>query len=69
MWLEAEHKELSVRSQCRILGINRSSLYYRPVGIDDFTLMLMHELDKQYTETPFYGVLKMTEHLRSGAFG
>jgi putative transposase len=27
--------------------------------------MLMHELDKQYTETPFYGVLKMTEHLRS----
>ncbi|WP_420831690.1 IS3 family transposase [Bathymodiolus japonicus methanotrophic gill symbiont] len=25
----------------------------------------MHELDKQYTETPFYGVLKMTEHLRS----
>jgi putative transposase len=26
--------------------------------------MLMHELDKQYTETPFYGVLKMTEDLR-----
>jgi len=27
--------------------------------------MLMHELDRQYTETPFYGVLKMTEHLRT----
>ncbi len=46
-----------------MLGINRSSLYYRPVGIDAYTLLLMHELDKQYTETPFYGVLKMTEHL------
>jgi putative transposase len=65
MWIETEHKELSVRRQCGLLGINRSSLYYRPVGVDAFTLKLMHELDKQYTETPFYGVLKMTEHLRS----
>ena len=58
------HSELSLRKQCDVLGLNRSSLYYRPVGIDDYSLMLMHELDKQYTETPFYGVLKMTQHLR-----
>ena len=64
MWLEPEHSTLSIRQQCGLLGINRSSLYYRPVGIDAYTLLLMHELDKQYTETPFYGVLKMTEHLR-----
>jgi len=65
MWIEPEHPELSLRKQCGLLGINRSSLYYRPVEIDDYALTLMHELDKQYTETPFYGVLKMTEHLRS----
>jgi len=65
MWSEPEHPELSIRKQCGLLGINRSSLYYRPVGVDDYTLLLMHELDRQYTETPFYGVLKMTEHLRS----
>lgn len=53
MWIETEHKEFSVRSQCGMLGINRSSLYYRPVGIDDFTLMLMHELDKQYYSAPY----------------
>ena len=64
MWLEPEHSTLSIRQQCGLRGINRSSLYYRPVGIDAYTLLLMHELDKQYTETPFYGVLKMTEHLR-----
>lgn len=64
MWLEPESSDLSIRQQCGLLGINRSSLYYRPVGIDAYTLLLMHELDKQYTETPFYGVLKMTEHLR-----
>jgi len=65
MWLEPGHSELSMRKQCSLLDINRSSLYYRPVEVDDYTLILMHELDKQYTETPFYGVLKMTEHLRS----
>jgi len=65
MWIELNHRKLSHRKQCRLLGINRSSLYYRPAGIDDYSLLLMHELDKQYTETPFYGVLKMTEYLRS----
>ena len=64
MWLDPGHSELSMRQQCGVLGINRSSVYYRPVGIDDYTLMIMRELDKQYTETPFYGVVKMTEHLR-----
>ncbi len=64
MWVEVEHKELSARRQCGLLGINRSSVYYRPVGVDDSTLKLMHQLDKQYTETLFYDVLKMTEHLR-----
>jgi len=59
------HSELSIRQQCEILGINRSSLYYSTVGIDDYSLLLMNELDKQYTETPFYGVLKMTRHLRT----
>ena len=55
---------LSVRRQCELLGLNRSSLYYQATGESDFNLMLMRELDEQYTRTPFYGVLKMTEHLR-----
>ena len=62
--LDLGHSVLSLRKQCDVLGINRSSLYYRPVGIDAYSLLLMHALDRQYTETPFYGVLKMTQHLR-----
>lgn len=64
MWIEADYAKFSIRKQCELLAINRSSLYYRTVGIDDYGLLLMNELDKQYTETPFYGVLKMTHHLR-----
>jgi putative transposase len=47
------------------LEINRSNLYYQPTGETAENLYLMRLLDEQYTKTPFYGVLKMTEFLRS----
>lgn len=62
-WLNPNHAELSLRKQCELLGINRSSVYYRPVGVDEYSLLLMRELDEQYTKTSFYGVRRMTHHL------
>jgi putative transposase len=61
--IEPGHPELSIRTQCDLLGLNRSSFYYQPVGIDDYTLFLMRLIDEQYTRTPFYGVPKMTAWL------
>ena len=29
-WVEAEHPLLSVRQQCALLEVNRSSIYYTP---------------------------------------
>jgi len=55
----------SVRQQCGLLGLNRSSLYYEPVGESEENLGLMRLLDEQYTRTPCYGVLKMEAYLRS----
>lgn len=54
----------SQRQQCSLLGINRSSLYYRPVSESEENLHLMRLLDEQYTRTPYYGVLRMTAWLR-----
>lgn len=54
----------SLREQCDLLGVNRSGLYYRPVGESAENRHLMRLLDEQYTRTPFYGVLRMTEWLR-----
>jgi len=54
----------SRRKQCLLLGLNRSTLYYEPVGIRPLEQEMMDLLDAQYTETPFYGVNKMTEFLR-----
>jgi putative transposase len=61
--VERGHPEISVRRQCELLGVNRSGLYYEPVGESGENLMLMRLLDEQYTRTPFYGSRKMTEWL------
>ncbi len=55
---------VSLVRQCRLVGISRSSLYYRPRSPDASTLDLMRRIDAQYLKTPFYGSRKMTAWLR-----
>ena len=50
--------------QCCLLGLSRSSAYYRPVGISAADMLLMRLLDEQYTKTPFYGSRRMAAWLR-----
>jgi putative transposase len=38
------------------------------VGIRPYIREMMKILDAQYTKTPFYGVLKMTKHLRENGY-
>jgi putative transposase len=61
--VEPNHAEISVRRQCELLGVNRSGLYYEPLGESEENLRLMRLLDEQYTRTPFYGSRRMTEWL------
>jgi putative transposase len=62
--IEPGHPHLSIRRQCELVGLNRSTFYYRPAGESDLNLHLMRLIDKQYTKTPFYGWPRMTAHLR-----
>ena len=55
---------MSVREQCRLLAVPRSTLYYEPCGPKASDLAVMRWLDEQYTATPFYGVERMTACLR-----
>jgi putative transposase len=61
--VEPEHPELSVRRQCELLGLNRSSLYYEPAVETAANLRLMRLIDEEYTAHPFYGSRKMTQWL------
>ncbi len=58
-----------IGTQASLLGISRSSFYYQPKPVDEQTLAVMSQIDKTYTDYPFYGILKMTEELkRQGSF-
>jgi putative transposase len=61
--VEVDHPELSVRRQCELLGLNRSTLYHKPMGETAENLRLMRLIDEQYTACPFYGSRKMTAWL------
>jgi putative transposase len=62
--IDPSHGSISVGRQCELLGLGRSSYYYRPTGESEANLLYMRLLDEQYTRTPFYGVDKMTKFLR-----
>ena len=62
--IEPAHAQISIRRQCELIGLNRSSYYMQPAGESSFNLMLMALIDEQYMKTPFYGYLKMTAWLR-----
>jgi putative transposase len=60
--------DVSVREQCRLLGVSRSTRYYRPVETKAEDLLVMRRIDEQYTATPFYGVERMTACLQRQGF-
>ena len=61
--VEVNHPELSVRRQCELLGLNRSTFSYEPTGATPEDLRLMRLIDELSTDCPFYGSRKITEVL------
>jgi putative transposase len=68
--IELNHPRLSVRRQCELMGLSRSSVYYQPACETAENLHLMRRMDEQYLKTPFYGSRRMTVWLnRQGCAG
>jgi putative transposase len=65
MLVEPGHPELSVRRQCELLGLNRSSWYYESATESKLNLTLMRLIDEEYTRHPEKGRRMMTAWLRS----
>jgi len=59
-----QHPALSTVRQCALLGISRSSVYYRPRATSLEDLAVMKLIDQQYLATPFYGSRRMTVWLQ-----
>lgn len=65
MYIEPSHEILSIAKQTELLGLNRSSYYFKPVKESVQNLLLMNLIDEEFTTHPFYGSRKMTAWLNS----
>ena len=66
--IDGSNAQLSISRQCDLMGLSRSSRYYKAVAVDTETLALMNAIDRTYTELPFYGILKMTVAMNEQGF-
>ncbi len=53
--IERGHPELPLGVQAELLGVSRSSLYYRPAAPSPEEVALKHRIDEIYTAHPYYG--------------
>ena len=53
------HGVLSIRRQCRLPGLSRSSVYRTPLPANDDDLALMRRIDELFTARPFLGSRRM----------
>lgn len=67
-FVEPDNLEISIVRQCQLLGINRSTIYYRGRAESAEDAELMRLLDAQYTVTPFYGYRRMTVYLQNSGY-
>lgn len=63
--LDWDKRELPLKTQAELLGLNRSHLYYKPRGPSEAEVMLKREIDEIFTECPFYGSRRITAVLRA----
>ena len=61
-------EQTSVRRQCELLGVSRSSVYYVPVEPEAEEFELMRRIDEIHLEFPFYGSRTIARELREKGY-
>ena len=62
--IDNTHAELSLRRQCELLQVNRSTLYYRAAEINADDIDLLNEIREIWERYPFYGYRRITKELK-----
>lgn len=62
--IDRDNKRLSISRQAKLLGLNRTSIYYKPVQVSDEEYRIKRIIDEVYTEHPKYGYRRMTVVLK-----
>ncbi len=62
-WIQPT-ESLSIRRQCEVLRLNRSSVYYESVRPTEEDLALMRRIDELHLKYPFFGSRRIARELR-----
>lgn len=62
--IDGSDPDLSVRRQCELLGLNRSTYYLAPATETEENLELMRQIDRLHTEWPFLGSRRLVVWLQ-----
>lgn len=62
--VEPEAEVIALARQCELLGLARSTFYYRAAPESPLNLRPMRLIDEEYLRHPFYGAPRMTRWLR-----
>ncbi len=54
---------LSMTRQTKLIAINRTTLYYKPVPFSDTNLKILNQIDEIYTDNPEYGYRMIHQQL------
>ena len=61
--IECQGGEITIGQQAKLLGLDRSGVYYVPAIVSAEELQIKHAIDRLYTELPFYGSRKIADEL------
>ena len=62
-WIDFDHEQLSVREQCRLLGFQRSGMYYEPQLETEGNLRIMRLMDEEHLRHPARGSRQIVDFL------
>jgi len=66
--IEKKSPEISIKKQCELLGVSRSSYYYKKKDENPENLLIMKRIDELHLEHPAWGSRKLRDRLNIEKF-
>ena len=66
--IEPSNPKISINHQCELLGLGRSTFYYRPWEWNEAALQAMKVIDEVFTRYPFYGKRRISQYLQEHGY-
>ena len=66
--IEPKHQELSISEQCELVGLSRSSYYYKAVPMSQTDIQILHKIDEIATDNSDYGYRLIHAQLKEDGY-